>query len=219
MATLLTDLQVAEGRDRIRRVAERQAVERGIERLSMHSIAQELGWSATALYRYYANKDEILAETRTAALDQLSATLEAVMAGPGDIWARSRAVGDAYVAFAWEKPDAYKLIFAFSQPDIGRYPSLAAASARARRNLTVYACELVQTGDLDIDPDLLAHIFWAQLHGLISLGMAGQLSRDQPSFEAIRHEMVRRIVQSARRRPREPGGSGELEPGVRAGKS
>ncbi len=211
MATLLTDTQVAEGRDRIRRVAERQAVERGIERVSMHSIAQELGWSATALYRYYANKNDILAATRAAALDELSTTLEAVMAGPGDIWARSRAVGDAYVAFAWDKPDAYKLIFAFSQPDMARYPALAAAATRARRNLTVYACEMVDAGDLDIDADLLAHIFWAQLHGLISLGMAGQLGREQPSFEAIRHEMVRRIVQSARRLPRPAETQGALE--------
>ena len=206
MATLLTEAQVAQARDRIRRVAERQVVERGIERVSMHSIAQELGWSATALYRYFANKDDILAAARTAALDRLSDTLEAVMAGPGDIWARSRAVGDAYVDFALERPDAYKLIFAFSQPDMAHYPALAAASARARRNLTAYACELVQDGELEIGGELLAHVFWAQLHGLISLQMAGQLGPGQPGFEAIRHEMVRRIVHSARARP---GASGQ----------
>lgn len=199
MPTLLTDTQVAEGRERIRQVAERQAVERGLERVSMHSIAQELGWSATALYRYYENKEAILAATRTAALDQLSEILEGVVNGPGDIWERSRAVGNAYVDFAFEKPDAYRLIFALSQPDVERYPQLAAASARAQRNMTAYVEEMVAVGDLDADPDLLAHIFWAGLHGLISLQMAGQLSRDRPGFEAIRHDMVRRIVHSARR--------------------
>jgi AcrR family transcriptional regulator len=199
MPILLTDAQVTQGRERIRQVAERQAVERGLERVSMHSIAQELGWSATALYRYYENKEAILAATRTAALDQLSDILEAVMAGPGDIWERSRAIGNAYVDFAFAKPDAYRLIFALSQPDIARYPDLADASERARRNMTAYVEEMVAEGDLDADPDLLAHIFWAGLHGLISLQMVGQLGRDRPSFEAIRHEMVRRIVHSARK--------------------
>lgn len=197
MPVLLTDAQVAEGRERIRRVAERQAVERGIERVSMHSIAQELSWSATALYRYYANKEAILAATRTAALDQLSDRLEAVMASGGDIWSRSREVGNAYVDFAFEKPDAYRLIFALSQPDMSRYPDLVEASRRARRNMTLYVEQMVTEGDLDADPEMLAHIFWAGLHGLVSLQMAGQLGHDRPSFDAIRREMVRRIVHSA----------------------
>jgi AcrR family transcriptional regulator len=165
----------------------------------MHSIAQALGWSATALYRYYENKEAILAATRTAALDQLSETLEAVMAGPGDIWERSRAIGSAYVDFAFARPDTYRLIFALSQPDIAHYPELAIAAARSRRNMTSYVEEMVAEGDLDADPDLLAHIFWAQLHGLISLQMVGHLDRDGPSFETIRHEMVRRIVHSVRK--------------------
>lgn len=199
MPVLLTDAQVAQGRERIRRVAERQAVERGIERVSMHSIAQELGWSATALYRYYQNKEAILAATRTAALDQLSERLEAALAGAGDIWERSRAIGNAYVDFAYANPDAYRLIFALTQPDIALYPDLAAAADRSRRNLTAYAREMVETGDLDIDAEMLAHIFWAQIHGLISLEMTGRLGGDAPDFETIRHEMVSRIVQSAKR--------------------
>lgn len=198
MPVLLTDSQVAEGRDRIRRVAERQAVERGIERVSMHSIAQELGWSATALYRYYTNKEAILAATRAAALNQLSMRLEAVMAGPGDIWDRSREVGNAYVDFAFEQPDTYRLIFALSQPDMSNYPELSEASRRARRNMTRYVEMMVEQGELDADPELLSHIFWAGLHGLISLQMAGKLEHDRPAFETIRREMVRLIVNGTR---------------------
>ena len=197
MPTPLTEAQFAQGRERIRRVAERQAVERGIEQVSMHSIAREIGWSATALYRYYANKEAILAAARTAALDQLSDALEAAMEGPGDIWRRSRAIGDAYVAFAFDRPDAYRMIFALSQPDATLYPDLEAASARAQRNLTAYAKEMVRVGGLAIEAEMLAHIFWAQVHGLISLRMSGRLGHDRAAFEAIRREMVRRIVRSA----------------------
>jgi AcrR family transcriptional regulator len=198
MPVMLTDSQVAEGRERIRRVAERQLVERGIERVSMHSIAQELGWSATALYRYYENKDALIAATRVAALDQLSDTLEAVMAGPGDIWQRSREIGNAYVDLAVGSPDTYRLLFASKQPDVSLYPELAEAVARSQRNFTAYAEEMVEAGGLDVDPKLLAHMFWAQLHGLISLQMIGRLRPDGPDFETLRHEMVRRIVRSTK---------------------
>jgi AcrR family transcriptional regulator len=201
MPVMLTDQQVAIGRERIRRVAERQLVERGIERVSMHSIAQALGWSATALYRYYESKDALIAATRTAALDQLSETLEAVMASGGDIWQRSREIGNAYVDLAVNSPDTYRLLFASKQPDVSLYPELALAVARSQRNFTAYAEEMVEEGGLDIEPALLAHMFWAQLHGLISLQMIGRLRPDGPDFETIRHEMVRRIVRSAKPQP------------------
>jgi AcrR family transcriptional regulator len=78
----LSSEQVLEARARIRAVAEQQFAERGIEQTSMRSIAQALGWTATALYRYYDSKEALLAATRAAALDRLSAALEAAQQGP-----------------------------------------------------------------------------------------------------------------------------------------
>ncbi|MDO7842108.1 TetR/AcrR family transcriptional regulator [Sphingomonas immobilis] len=211
MPVLLTDAQIAEGRARIVAVAERQAVELGLERLSMHGIARELGWSATALYRYFDNKDAILAAARTAAYDRLSDQLEAAMARPGDIWSRSREVGNAYVDFAFAHPEAYRLIFEFAQPGRGQYPELDAANARGRSNMIGYVEQMVAQGAVDADPVLLAHVFWAGLHGVVSLQMAGKLGPDAPPFETIRRDMVRRIIRSAlgptARRPiRNPAG-------------
>jgi AcrR family transcriptional regulator len=85
MPPSLSSEQVLEARARIRAVAEQQFAERGIEQTSMRSIAQALGWTATALYRYYDSKEALLAATRAAALDRLSAALEAAQQGPGDV--------------------------------------------------------------------------------------------------------------------------------------
>ena len=197
MPALLTASQVAEGRERIVLVAERQADELGMERVSMHSIARELGWTATALYRYFDSRDAILAAARAAAFDRLSDRLEAAMEGPGDIWARSRSIGNAYVAFAFEQPHAYRLIFGLDHHAPGRYPDLARAHARGRANMTRYVERMVVEGKLVGDPQLLAHSFWAGLHGIVSLQMAGKLGDDAPSFQAIRRDLVRRIVHSA----------------------
>ncbi|MET0375557.1 MAG: TetR/AcrR family transcriptional regulator [Rhizorhabdus sp.] len=197
MPVLLTDTQIADGRARIVAVAERQAVELGLDRLSMHGIARALGWSATALYRYFTNKDAILAAARTAAFDRLSDRLEAAMAGPGDIWARSREVGNAYVEFAFQNPESYRLIFEFAQPPAEEDSALARANARARTNMRGYVEQMVAEGAVDADPQLLAHVFWAGLHGVVSLQMAGKLGADAPPFETIRRDMVRRIIRSA----------------------
>lgn len=199
MPALLTEEQISGTRARIVRVAEHQAVALGLERVSMHSIAKELGWSATALYRYFENKDAILAAARTAALDRLSAALEAATSRPGDIWDLSREVGNAYVTFAFENPDAYKLIFAVTQPDMDRYPEVAQAQSRSRGHMTRYVELMVEEGGLDADPVILGHLFWAGMHGLISLQMAGQLRPDAPEFEILRREMVRSLVRGASR--------------------
>jgi AcrR family transcriptional regulator len=199
MPQALSDERIAETREKIVRVAEHQAVVLGLENVSMHSIARELGWSATALYRYFTNKEAILAAARTAALDKLSDALEAAIAGPGDAWDVSRAVGDAYAAFAFENPDAYRLIFSLTQPDPADYPEFASALARARGNMTLYVERMVTAGGLETDPNVLGHLFWAGLHGLISLEMTGKLKGNSPDFDTLRREMMRSLVRGARK--------------------
>ena len=199
MPVLLTDDQIAATRARIVDIAMRHAVERGVDGVSMHGVARELGWTATALYRYFDGKDALLTAARVSALNDLSERLEAVMAGPGDVWDKSRASGAAYVDFAFTRPDAYQMIFAMKQPDVAAYPDLAAAQARSRRAMVAYVEAMVAAGAIEADAHLLGHVFWGGLHGLVTLAMAGHLGAEgQPDFETIRHEMVRRIVQACR---------------------
>ena len=198
MPAPLTPQQIAEFRQRVCLVAERQFAERGIERVSMRSLAEDLGCSATALYSYFRNKVEIFAAARAAALNRLSERLEAAYAGAADPWQRSRAIGDAYLDFARSEPEGYRLVFALEQPDRDGFPELADAEARSHRNLRRYCEEMVSAGLLDGDPNVLAHLFWAGMHGLIVLQMAGKLGADSPPFETLRHEMVRLITRGAR---------------------
>jgi AcrR family transcriptional regulator len=164
----------------------------------MRSIAEELGCSATALYSYFENKEAILAAARVVTLDRLSDQLEAAEAGSDDPWAQSRAVGDAYIRFAFEQPQAYRLIFALEQPELARYPELARADARSRGNMTRYVERMVQQGLLTGDPLQLAHVYWAAMHGLVVLQMSGRLGgADTPDFDTLRHETMRLITRGA----------------------
>lgn len=47
------------------------------------------------------------------------------------------------------------------------------------------------------DPQLLGHVFWATMHGLIVLHLAGKLPA-KPDFRAIQREAMRLLVAGAR---------------------
>ena len=196
MAASLTFEQVRDIRERIRRIAEAQMAERGVAAVSLRSIAAGMGWTAASLYRYFDSKAELLAATRAAAYDRFSDRIEAAYASSADYWERSRAIGDAYVAFADEEPAAYKLIFAYEQDEAEKTEELIRAEKRSKLTLTTYVVEMVEAGLLEGDPELLAHVYWAAQHGLVVLKMANKLGAS-PSFEDIRHATNRLITRGS----------------------
>lgn len=197
MAAPLSDEQVHEVRARICAVAEAQFAERGLKSTSMRSIAAEMGWTVAALYRYFANKDALLTATRSAALNRFSDRIEAAYAETPDLWDRSRAIGQAYVDFAFEQPQAYQLIFAFTQQRDPVPPELAQAELRSNRTVTEYVREMTEAGLLDGDPEVLGRAYWVALHGLIVLKMAGRIE-SPGEFETLRHEIARLLTRGAR---------------------
>ncbi|KAJ8138466.1 hypothetical protein OY671_008321 [Metschnikowia pulcherrima] len=197
MAVSLTEEQVGAVRERISRTTERQIATRGIDGTSSRSIATEIGWTAASLYRYFASKGESSAAARAAAHDRFSDRIEAAYASADDPWQRSRAIGDAYVAFAFTEPAAYQLIFAYNQPDSERTDDSRRAEARSRMTMTGYVRDMVTEGSSEGDPDAIAQSYWAASHGSIVLHMANK-SGDAPGFERMRHEAARLITRGAR---------------------
>ena len=192
----LSDTEVAEFRQRLCQVAERRFAERGADGVSMRQLAQELGCSATTPYRYFADKDAILAAVRAAAFDRFAAALEAACKAKGDARAQSRAVGEAYVRFAFAEPNAYRLMFDLTQPGEARYPELARATARARLTMQAHVKTLVAEGIQAGDPGLLGYVYWAALHGLVVLQLAGKLG-GAPDFKLLHDTMNRLFARGA----------------------
>ncbi len=149
---------------------------------SMRKLAAEVGSSAMAIYRYFPDKQALLAAVRAEAFNRLADALE----GAGhDGRHRAADIGDAYVRFAFANRAAYQLMFDTAQPDERAYPDLASASDRAREAMAAYVHELVAAGVLKGDPVELGYVFWAAIHGLIVLAFAGRIPAD-PGFERIR---------------------------------
>src|SRR5262249_10886136 len=155
---------------------------RGIDGVSMRQLADALGCSPMTPYRYFRNKDAILAAVRAAAFDRFADALEAATGRAwGDLRAAAQATGEGYVQFALKEPEAYRLMFDLSQPHPERYPELVRATGRARRLMSASLEGLVKAGIFEGDPQLLGHVFWATLHGLVVLHLAGKLPA-KPDF-------------------------------------
>ncbi len=185
MPKVLTQAELADFREKLADGATRLFAERGREGFTMRELAGELGVSPMTPYRYFRDKDAILAAVRMRAFDQFAAALEEAFAKPGNSLEKSIAVCDAYVRFAFEKPSSYKLMFDLSQADACDYPDLMRAMERARATMTDYVKALVKDGVFVGEPDTIGHVFWAALHGMVMLQLAGQLD-PQCDFETIR---------------------------------
>ena len=211
--------EVAAFRRRAVEAATRLFAERGYGGVTMRGLGEVLGVSAMTPYRYLESKDELFALVRAEAFRRFAERLEAALArGGGDALARLRRLKQAYVAFAIDEPDAYRIMFELRAPvarDAPGTPGAAELAAQARR---AFGClhrtvaEAIAAGQIggrgpggsrvarsaDVpaaaagDPLTVAHLMWASTHGLVSLHLAGQLAmgRSLRALASIDHELA-----------------------------
>ncbi|MEO8925788.1 MAG: TetR/AcrR family transcriptional regulator [Caulobacteraceae bacterium] len=175
MPKTLSERDIADFRERLIDAAERLFAEHGTEAVTIRQLAATLGVSPMTPYRYFKDKDAILAAVRARGFDRHADALEtAYRDTPGE--GRPAAIGAAYVRFALENPEAYKLMFDIRQANEADYPDLVRAGERSRRTMTAHLNDLAAAGRLPGDPDLIGHMFWAALHGPLMLQYSGMLA-------------------------------------------
>lgn len=87
-------------------------VEGGVEAVKMRAVAERVGRSPMAAYRYFADKDELLSGLWEFVLEAVHERMAAALDGPPTARARQAAVIDAYLAH-WEAlPGHYQLVYA-----------------------------------------------------------------------------------------------------------
>ena len=170
----LSDHEADAFRDRLCDVAARLYVDEGPAAVTMRRLAAELGCGTMTPYRYFAGKEQIVTAIRARGMHRFSEALERALDTPGDGRTRSRAVRDAYIAFARVHTATYRLMFA--DPEGGRDdPDYRAAHARMWRTVAAHVEVLVAEGAAEADAPILGHQIWAALHGAVMLELAGLL--------------------------------------------
>lgn len=191
----LSQTQIDRFRARLCRVATRRFSRQGYAGVSLRGLAGELGCSATTPYRYFRDKDEIFAAVRARAFAQLADAAEAVFRAESDPRRRLVRLGESYLRFAREEPHAYRVIFELAQPEPSRYAELAAERKRAWAAIRRGVRGALEAGIVAGDLETVTHLFWAGLHGLAALHLAGQLQSRR--LEALAAPMIETLLRGA----------------------
>ena len=186
-----TPEEVEAQRASVVRAAERLFAEKGYEGVTLRALAQSLGRSHTAAYRYFAGKAEIFAAARNAAYARFAEAQEQATREAEDLTERLSRLGEAYIRFALDEPDAYRLMFELKRPPGSEATSNA--EERSWQPIRETIGLAIEAGLLEGDPDVVAHLFWAGLHGILSLHLAGKL-RHGISFEDLEQPMRTMLV-------------------------
>jgi AcrR family transcriptional regulator len=172
----LSDAEIAAFRKKAIRVATRLFARNGYAAVTLRAIAEGLGTSHMAPYRYFENKAEIFAMVRADAFRRFSDVQERAFVSTEEPLERLFSMRAAYVRFALDHPDEYRVMFDLGQEPEETYPKLAEESHRAFLALEKAVTLAIGARVLAGEPRTVAHLLWASIHGMVSLHLAGKLT-------------------------------------------
>ena len=161
--------------------------EGGAEALSLRAAARRAGVSAMAPYRHFADKEALLAAVAAHGFTLLAARLAEADTAPDPVDALV-AQGVAYVRFACEDPDRFRLMFGAAQP--AGHPDLRAAGGTG---YAILARRVATLADESRRDDLTLAC-WSLVHGLASLLVDGQVPGCGLASEAMAERVTRLLL-------------------------
>ncbi len=178
--------------------AGRQILEdRGLEALTMQSVARAVGVRPPSLYKHLRGRDDLVRRIATRAAEELGVHLEGAVQGR-DPDADLAALAAAYRSFALANPRAYALLFA-PGPDDWRID----AELNVRLSTPLLATAERLAGPSDALSAARTAVAWA--HGFVSMELAGAF-RLGGDVEAAFSYGVRRLIAAVDARPSSPAG-------------
>lgn len=192
MPKVLTSGDIEAFRERLCDVAEEKFAAHGADGVTLRELADALGVSPMTPYRYFKDKDAILAAVRARAFNRFAEAMEA--AETKRSVRKTAFTGVLYVDWAMANPAAYRLMFDTQQPTASNYPELVAAMTRARGTMTAVWKHLKSEGGFTGDIETAGHLMWAAQHGVVMLQLSGLL---KPSQDA--RKLARRMIEAIAR--------------------
>jgi AcrR family transcriptional regulator len=141
----LSDTELESMRGRLAAAARDLYLDEGESAVTFRRIAERIGLSHTLPYRYFDDKEALLAQVRTECMAHFEAFIRArdpLAAGP---------------------------------PPPDRYPQLLAARQRLFDHVMGAVRGCIEAGLVQGDARVVTHTFWITMHGLLTLHVANQL--------------------------------------------
>ncbi|MFJ8044300.1 TetR/AcrR family transcriptional regulator [Kitasatospora sp. NPDC096147] len=190
----------AQVQEEIKRHAWTQIGAAGAPALSLNAIAKQMGMSGPALYRYFANRDELIGELVKDAYRSLADAFREAAGAGADL------AGLARTLRGWALADPQRYFLVYGTPVPGYHaPEETTRIASEIMAVLLDACAAGQapgTPPSPLDPPLTEHLtdhltehrawagehpaapsalrralgFWTRLHGVLSLELAGHFT-------------------------------------------
>lgn len=162
-------------RRRILKAAMRLFLKRGFENVTMRNIASGIGYSPAAIYRYFADKNEIFFALRGEGFERFyRRQLDERKASDPALRLREHAA--AYLGFALDNPEYYEMMFVMRAP-IERSAEKEEWSAVVR-SLDLLRDDVrgaIDAGVMRGDLETATLSLWSILHGALSLALSKRL--------------------------------------------
>ena len=168
----------SETRDRILDAARELFVREGYEGVSMRRLAEKIEYSPTAIYVYFADKNELFHELCRQDFARLQEVMQSAEM-PADPIERLRQIGRSYIQFGVRFPNHSE--FMFMTPHPAQEPDEEDREIMGNPEKDAYAMlkwavqEAINAGcfrDDAQDAELVSQTLWASAHGVISLNIA-----------------------------------------------
>lgn len=173
--------------------------ESGAGALSLRDLARRAGVSATAPYHHFRSKADLLCALAQDALGALDAALAAADAAQSDPAERLRAQGVAYVLFAVDHPERFRVAF---RPDLcDPFGHVVGADGTLPEDAIAFRHLVGAVRALTPDSArhaALAVAAWSVVHGLASLLIDGPLrplTADRDRVRVLAEAAVAQFVQ------------------------
>ena len=169
----------------------------GPAQLTMRTVAAEAGVTATALYRHFDNKEDLLRAVIREAYAVFRSYLTVALDGsdPG-VWLQ---LGfSRYLDFALRHPHDYEILFVTAHGlAIDHYPDdFRSGRSATFRHLTGVVRACMEAGVLrEDDPADVALTLYAHMHGLVMLHRSGRFRDDDEVFRGFYFASLGRLVE------------------------
>jgi len=146
--------------------------EGGLDALSMRAVAARVGLSATAIYHWFRGKEDLVDRVVLHGFQRSEAYMwKAIEEYPVGSLERVAALGKAYIRFALENREYFKIIFAIQTPAPRHIEDVPGQGGyRVLRQCVV---EAMEAGNIrQAEPDVVVLYLWSLVHGLVTIFMA-----------------------------------------------
>lgn len=143
----------------------------GVAQTSMRRIADQIGYTATAIYHHFKDKDALINELCLNDFRALGEALNKVRQIPDPV-ERLRLMGRSYLKFALEHPQQFRFMFLIERPIPGPDVVTIDPAEDGYAFLLADTTEVIERGLFRpeyTDPEMVAQMLWSFVHGLAAI--------------------------------------------------